>query len=142
MGTYRNMKSVNKRDGGGEKDGKSGRCKQILESGHCKQILEVFSQNCLLVESASDTRGIFPKFTQIKHSCAGNCVVNFCEGGSRLKVTACRRILKGEKLTVNYLDPYRGRCGASLRYNRQKMLRSSWGLECRCQVVDSQLLSL
>jgi len=128
MGAYRNMKSVNKRDGGGQKNGKSGQCKQILE---------VFSQSCLLVESSSDsqdTRGIFPKFTEIKHSCAGNCVVNFCEGGSQLKVTSCRRILKGEKLTVNYLDPYRGRCGAGLRYNRQRLLRSSWGLECLCQI--------
>jgi hypothetical protein len=121
------------------------------ESHNCMRgsdrTVQIFYNNCVEIgrikeyeQSSQDqtidtnVKGFYDKFSFVNHSCGGNCAVNFTAGDG-LQLVAARRILKGEEITVNYLDPYilRGELGF-LRAQRQATLRRCWGFRCACEV--------
>jgi len=101
------------------------------------RIVSLFESNCVRAKLSiedGEWRGIYPKFSKINHSCDPNCVLNIASSGRALKLVASRDIVKGEEVTVNFLDPYRKNFLSSLLFERRKVLKSNWGIICTCSI--------
>jgi hypothetical protein len=71
--------------------------------------------------------GIFPFASYINHSCVGNVVYSFLNGGRTIVFRASRIIRAGEQITYSYIDPIQPRAV------RQNLLADGYRFNCACQ---------